>query len=200
MWKGESKLDKTQFLDELALKLSGLGQEERQEILADYMEHFAAGAASGKSEQEIVFDLGSPDEIARDILAERGEISAGEAPYYVPRPVVRKKRGVAGKTGLFLAMLIPNLVVYSLLLSFWGVVVGLAGSTLGFFLTPFGFVLDAVLNQNFELYKLFGTIAVVGLGFIFFVLTIWLAKAMVTASIAYTKFNIHLMKGESKHV
>ncbi|KGL39128.1 hypothetical protein BMT55_01140 [Listeria newyorkensis] len=192
-------MDKTQFLDELALKLAGLDSEERQEILADYMEHFAAGETSGKTEQEIVFDLGSPDEIARDILAGRGE-SLPEEPYYVPRPSQPKKRGAGFKTGVFLAMLIPNLVVYSLLLSFWGVVAGFIGSTVGFFLTPFGFILDAVLNQAFEWYKFFGTIGIVGLGFIFFVVTIWMAKAMIMATVGYTKFNMHLMKGESKHV
>ncbi|MBC2099470.1 DUF1700 domain-containing protein [Listeria booriae] len=192
-------MDKTQFLNELGVKLAGLEPEERFEILADYEEHFAAGAVSGKSEQEIVFDLGSPDEIARDILAGRGEAPVEET-YYVPRPVPTKKRGAAGQFGVFLAMLIPNIVVYSLLLSFWGAVLGVAGSALGFFLTPVAFILDVVVNHSFVLYKFFAVIASLGLGFIFVVLTMWLVKAMVLATVGYTHFNIHLMKGERKHV
>ncbi|MBC1358619.1 DUF1700 domain-containing protein [Listeria booriae] len=192
-------MDKTQFLNELGVKLAGLEPEERFEILADYEEHFAAGATSGKSEQEIVFDLGSPEEIARDILAGRTEEQVEEA-YYVPRPVTSTKRSTGSKTGIFLAMLIPNLVVYSLLLSFWGVVVGVAASTVGFFLTPIAFVLDVILNHSFEMYKLFAVIAGLGLGFIFLVFTIWLAKVVFLATTGYTQFNKHLMKGEKKHV
>lgn len=190
-------MDKTQFLNELEAKLAGLDSEEKQEVLADYMEHFAVGESSGKTEQEIVFDLGSPNEIARDILAERGG-QLPEESYYVPNQ--QKKRGAGFKVGIFLAMLIPNLIIYSLLLSFWGVVAGFIGSTVGFFLTPLAFVLDAVLNQAFEWYKFFGTIGIVGLGFVFLVATIWLAKVMIMATVSYTKFNFHLMKGESRHV
>lgn len=76
-------MDKTQFLNELEAKLAGLDSEEKQEVLADYMEHFAVGESSGKTEQEIVFDLGSPNEIARDILAERGG-QLSEESYYMP--------------------------------------------------------------------------------------------------------------------
>ena len=60
---------KNNFLKELSKLLKKLPEEERIDILQDYEDHFAFGLEEGKTEEEIVKSLGSPSQIAKEILA-----------------------------------------------------------------------------------------------------------------------------------
>lgn len=60
-------MTKAEFLDELEHLLAGIPAQDRQEIMADYEEHFAIGRIQGKSEAEIVLALGSPRLIAKEM-------------------------------------------------------------------------------------------------------------------------------------
>ena len=53
-------MTKTEFLQELYNHLSSLSPAERDDILADFEEHFQAGAERGKSEEQICAELGNP--------------------------------------------------------------------------------------------------------------------------------------------
>jgi len=57
------------FLQELNRLLTGVPDEERQELLADYEEHFYLAGEQGKTEEEIIRALGQPKNIARELLA-----------------------------------------------------------------------------------------------------------------------------------
>ncbi|MCE2596407.1 DUF1700 domain-containing protein [Motilimonas cestriensis] len=61
------------FIGELRSQLSGMGEFERKEILLDYEEYFRDGKASGRSEAEIASALGSPNQIAQDMLEQYSE-------------------------------------------------------------------------------------------------------------------------------
>ena len=63
-------MTKNQFLQELATALKHLTKAERFEVLQDYQEHFDSGLAAGKTESEIINSLGSPRQIATEILAD----------------------------------------------------------------------------------------------------------------------------------
>jgi uncharacterized membrane protein len=54
-----------EFIAALDRALHGLGKEERDDILADYREHFEIGLSQGKSESQIMRELGDPDSIAK---------------------------------------------------------------------------------------------------------------------------------------
>ncbi len=54
-----------EFLAALDRALHGLGKEERDDILADYREHFEIGRSKGKTESQIMRELGDPDSIAK---------------------------------------------------------------------------------------------------------------------------------------
>lgn len=59
-----------EYLAVLRSRLTGsVDQDELEDILADYAEHFSAGRAAGRSDGEIYAALGSPDETAREIRA-----------------------------------------------------------------------------------------------------------------------------------
>jgi uncharacterized membrane protein len=46
-----------------------LPEEELNDIVSDYAEHFRIGKADGRSEEELFRSLGSPDDVAREIRA-----------------------------------------------------------------------------------------------------------------------------------
>lgn len=48
----------------------GFSEDEVMDILRDYEEYFVDGIIEGKSEIEIIQSLGSPKEIANELLAE----------------------------------------------------------------------------------------------------------------------------------
>src|SRR5690625_1514933 len=62
-------MNKEQFLTELDAALKYISAEERQDILQDFEEHFAVGREEGKTEEEIAAGLGSPRQIAKEMLA-----------------------------------------------------------------------------------------------------------------------------------
>jgi uncharacterized membrane protein len=64
------KLNKTEFINRLDRALKNVRYEDKKEILADYEEHFAAGADSGKSEDEIAKSLGDPTIIGKLFMAD----------------------------------------------------------------------------------------------------------------------------------
>jgi len=68
-------MTKYSFLNELNELLSGLDTAERNEIMADYEEHFAFAKRSDKSDEDVIKSVGTPQEIAREIL---GDIGTGD--------------------------------------------------------------------------------------------------------------------------
>lgn len=54
-----------EFLTRLERSLKHMSADEKQDILADYREHFEIGMASGKSEEQIAKALGEPEQLAK---------------------------------------------------------------------------------------------------------------------------------------
>lgn len=63
-------MSKGKFLQQLNESLKPLSSKERADILQDYEEHFSIGLEEGKTEEEIVTSLGSPNQIAKELLAD----------------------------------------------------------------------------------------------------------------------------------
>lgn len=56
-------MNKKEFMKKLKQLLP---EKDRRDILLDYEEHFLSGLNDGKTEEEIVAELGSPEEVARE--------------------------------------------------------------------------------------------------------------------------------------
>ncbi len=54
-----------EYLQALSQALGRLDQAERDDILADYREHFEIGLSQGKTEKQIAQELGEPESIAK---------------------------------------------------------------------------------------------------------------------------------------
>ncbi len=53
-------MKKNEYLAQFHARLQGLPEHEKTEIILDFEEHFSAGLAKGKTEEEICEDLGDP--------------------------------------------------------------------------------------------------------------------------------------------
>ncbi len=59
-----------EYIHTLKVRLTGhVSREDLEEILADYAEHFSIGKSEGRSEEDLCRALGSPDDVAKEILA-----------------------------------------------------------------------------------------------------------------------------------
>lgn len=63
-------MNKQQFLNELNQALAGLTPAERSDILRDIEEYFREGESRGRTEDDIIKQLGSPKKFAESIIAE----------------------------------------------------------------------------------------------------------------------------------
>jgi len=79
-------MTKQAFLSELKRELSQVNESLYEEILADINDHFAAGAAQGKTEEEICQNLGQPEAIAAQVLEEIGVEPNSHRPLMPPIP------------------------------------------------------------------------------------------------------------------
>jgi uncharacterized membrane protein len=64
-------MTKEHFLSMLDTELAPLPPEEREELMEDYRAHFMFGLQNGKTEAEIITELGDPHEIAQEALQQR---------------------------------------------------------------------------------------------------------------------------------
>ncbi len=58
-------MNRQEYLKKLETSLGSMSYKEVKDILAEIDSHFAAGAAKGKSEEELADELGSPEYLAR---------------------------------------------------------------------------------------------------------------------------------------
>lgn len=185
------KVTKDQFLSELDKRLKGFSYRERQDILMDYEEHFAIGLAEGKTEEEIAERLGSPSQIAKEMMAtyhlEKVDhhLTAGN--------IIRAVWAVIG-LGFFNIVIVlgPFIALASIIISLWAV-------SVSFTLSPLMFLVGIIIHPNhFLLFDLFSCIALCGIGILIGIGMYYVTKAVALGFIRYLKYNASLVKGGLK--
>jgi uncharacterized membrane protein len=185
-------MNKEQFLAKMNDALKRLPSTEREDILQDFREHFEVGLSEGKKEEEIARGLGSPQQIAKEMVAsyrlEQVEESASTG------NVLRAVWAVIG-LGFFNLVIVlgPFVALAGIVFSGWA-----AG--LGFILTPILYLLNVVIHPEiFAWFDLFFALFLSGLGIFIaigmFYVTRWLFKGFVK----YLNFNVRMVKGGMKH-
>ncbi|HKD48643.1 MAG TPA: DUF1700 domain-containing protein [Rhizomicrobium sp.] len=118
-------MNRTSFLAELRMGLSGLRAQEIEETVADYDTHFSEGLAAGRNEADIANALGDPARLAKELRAEAGfrrwesERSAGS--------LVGAVVALLGLATFDLIFLLPLIsVVAAILIAMFASAVGLA--------------------------------------------------------------------------
>jgi uncharacterized membrane protein len=178
-------MNKQQFLNELNRLLIQISEGERKDILSDYEAHIDSAIENGKTEEEAVADLGSPKTIADELGV------------FVHTDKLRKTtKNVGPNIFAFLGMLLFNLIFIL------GPVIGIAGAFIGLYaaaiaclITPVGFIINLFTHDTPILLAFFFILATFSFGYLFLLLTNFLAKWFLKLIQWYWKLNARIVKG-----
>ncbi|WLV25103.1 DUF1700 domain-containing protein [Aciduricibacillus chroicocephali] len=183
-------MTKHEFMKEMERSLNALPSEERNEILQDFEEHFAIGLAEGKREEEIADALGSPDQIAREMNANRHISTANKNASF--GNMVRATWAVIGLSFFnIIVVLGPFVAIVGIILSGW--------ITSGAFIIAPLLAILGILAGGSNLFDFSVSIALCGIGLLLWMLMIRLTRWFTIGFTRYLQFNMSLVKGGMKH-
>lgn len=181
-------MGKNEFLKRLENYLSKVPEHDRKDMLYDFEEHFTMGRENGKTEEEVVLELGDPQLIAKDLIADY-RITTAEKDHSVPN--------------------ITRAMVATISLSFFNIVF-LLGPIIGLIAAYFGFCVSAVIMTiapllavfqailfgfNDFMLQFFVSIILCALGLLLSVAMIKIGKLFYNIILRYIKFNVKVIKG-----
>lgn len=195
---------KHEFLTQLSAQLSQLPPEEKLELLEDYEAHFAFGKQNGKSEEEIVSELGDPHELAKEALGERFLTQEPVYWYHDSRnsqqrttaQVQHRKRSVTAQVFILIGMFFMNIVLGPLMIAFWAFVLSIMLGALAGIASPALLALD-MLFHSVSPAKWFASIFMVGFGILLGIGSKGLLKGALFTTRKYLSWNYHLAKGDA---
>jgi uncharacterized membrane protein len=173
-----------------------LPQEELDDLLSDYAEHFRIGKDNGRTEDDLCRSLGSPDDVAREVkathLVEKAENT---------RSCRNIFHAVMATLGLGLFNLVFVLVPFFLVVVLLAVIflLGLVFTVFG----PAAFIF-AVLQiagiPSFAIWLspaagLFFSIGITSFGILLVIAAFYLARFFYRLGIRYLKWNIRIIRG-----
>lgn len=167
-------MNKEQFLFRLHGGLAVLPPETRRELMADYEDHFRSGLEHGKSEEEIAFELGSPEELAQEALemqtksdARSDRPSSGRMetspPDFAFAGAARKERS-SFSVVRFVMLIFANLIAIPLWAAAWALIAGIAAVVLALLASPLLLAVDFVLNQDWKIAQFYVALLMLGVG------------------------------------
>ncbi|PEI92774.1 hypothetical protein CN679_10200 [Bacillus pseudomycoides] len=180
-------MNKEQFLRDLSGHLRKLSEEERQDILYDYEEHFQFGLEEGKTEVEIIKGLGSPKTIAKEMLAlyRFDEMKKDPSASNITRAVM----AAIGLSLLnFILVLGPLIAIISFIFALW---VGGVASVVA----PL-FVVIKILTGTFLWLEVFVSITFVGVGLLLCIGAYYCTKWFKNFCVRYVNWNLKMIRGE----
>lgn len=194
-------MDKNHFMQILYTELKPMNPNEIADIMADFEEHFASGLVNGKSEDEIVSELGNPYEIASQFKDGSYEgappvqnAAAPAAPAVQPSPPKNKiNEGALVGVILFNVFLgIPIWIsLFSTLFGFWVAAGGIGISAAVLFVV-------AIVQAGYVsiILALFG-LALTALAILAVILMVYLTKWLCIGLVAYVRWSKKLVMGGS---
>lgn len=185
-------MNKETYLKRLEAELRGLDREEREEILAEYREHFEIALAEGREETGVALALGSPKELAREI---RGNL-ASEPVEVAP----------ASKTLFHMIFTAFCLVLFNLLIVA-GLFAGVLATLGGLYVVVLACILSPVISLVMDGFpttlgsglNFFGALVLCVGGYFAVRWVIWLTKWLYKWFVIYLAYNIKLVKGNGVH-
>jgi len=183
-------MTKYNFLNELERRLARLPEEDRKEIMQDYEEHFEFAVEAGKSDEEIIATLGTPEKIAKEVTADyHVELATRER-----SNVSQAFRAIFAVGGLgflnIVIVLAPALTVATLIFT-----IGLVGVVL--IASPLLFLLFSAIGlQSFSWFELFSALTASGFGIFLSIGAYYMTKWAINLTIRYLAFNLRVLKGD----
>ncbi|MFS0674818.1 HAAS signaling domain-containing protein [Ornithinibacillus sp. 179-J 7C1 HS] len=185
-------MNKEQFLTNLHDALKRLPSSEREDILQDFREHFEIGISEGKTEEEIAKGLGTPQQIAKELVATFRLEQVQETA--TTGNVLRAVWAVIG-LGFFNLVIVlgPFIALAGIVFSGWAVGVSCL-------LNPILYLINvAIYPEIFEFYQFFLTIAFSGVGIFVIIGMYYVTKWFMKGFVRYLQFNVRMVKGGIKN-
>lgn len=189
-------MTRNDYLGKLREYLYGMPQDEVNDILYDYEEHFQLGIQDGKTEDEISASLGDVKMVAKMFKAD----------FTIERATVNASAGNVLKAILAaMGLSFFNLVfVLGPFCGAVGVLIGLFGASLGITLGGVAAIVASQLQSLFPEYIDFGgvdqififavSVGMTCLGLLFTMGNIWISKWFYRLTLKYLKWNIAVIK------
>ncbi|TFB18865.1 DUF1700 domain-containing protein [Filobacillus milosensis] len=181
-------MNKEQYLKELKQLLSPLTKEERDEILYDYREHFDNGMRDGKTELEIINELGLPNEVAENMLEELPD--AEQQPK-------KSNTDYARMIVLAIVLIFVNCIfVLAPVVAIIGAYISLYSVVFTFIFSPFVFLYHSLVNDVGSVIASLFTLGMgISAGVLVFLALLWIGKWIYRIIRMYINFNIKLVRG-----
>lgn len=192
-------MNKEEYLKKLSKLVKKMPEEDRNDIISDYEEHFRIGMEKGRSEEEIAKALGNPESVVKQIKAEYKINKAENEPSATS--IVEAVLAAAG-LGLFnlIFVAIPALVLVAIIVTLF--VVGFVVIFGGIFVT-LSPLLGLIFNYHLNMFKGVGIwngvitvicgVSLTLLGTILVAAMLYLAKGFYNMAIRYLKWNLRII-------
>jgi uncharacterized membrane protein len=190
-------MNKKDFMGKLSSYLRGIPEEEKQDVISDFEEHFKEGLAEGRTEEEIADSLGDPRNLANQlkasILVKQAEKTTSAA---------NITRAVFATLGLGFFNLVfilgPFIAIVAVLVSLFASAIAIAATGIAVF---FAAIFGPLFPQYFAVLinpagAIFSSIGVACLGILFFIGCIYLSKIFYGLFVKYIKFNLRVITGK----
>jgi uncharacterized membrane protein len=181
---------KNEFLDKLEYLLSRVPEQDRKEMLYDYQEHFEIGLANGRSQAELIAELGDPHVIARDLLAD----------YRIGRAEKDKTPSNMGRAILATISLsfFNLLIILGPVVGLFGAYVALCAVSFGLTVLPLAILGSYFFGYSYEsfLVNFFVSLTSFSLGVLMSIGMIYVGKFFYNVVLRYIKFNVKVIKGD----
>ena len=185
-------MNETQFLHKLEAALHKLPDKERGDILQDFKEHFSIGREEGKTEEAIASSLGSPQQIAKELLATHylDQVDHSSSMENIFRAVW----AIIGLSFFNLVIVLgPFIALVSIIFAGW-VVAG------GFVLSlPLIIIQTLIYPEMFLWFDVFISIGLLGAGILLAIGMLYTTRVVSKGFIRYLHYNAKLVKGGMKH-
>ncbi len=184
-------MNKNEFMNSLKSQLKAIPENDKQEIIYDYEEHFRIGLNKGRNEEEIVSSLGNPKQIAKQFKANY-RISKVEEKFTIGN-FFQALFATIG-LGFFNLVIVlgPFIAIAATLFAFIIVGISLVGS--GLFVAIISFFPDTYHNVPSPLVGILVGIALSAFGALWTIGSLYISKWFYLLTIKYLKLNLNIIK------
>lgn len=191
-------MNRNEFMYSLRNTLRDFPQQEKEEIIYDYEEHFAVALQSGKTEEEVCHELGDPESIGKQYKINSSINRASSNP--TAGNIIR---AIIASLGLGLLNLIfvlgPFIGVASVLLALF---VSACAITFAGVFSTVAIILKQIFPQFIPVYAvtpwlagIFYAIALTCAGLLLCMLMSFLVKIFFKGTLKYLKMNVNIITG-----
>jgi uncharacterized membrane protein len=195
-------MNKAEFLHILEAALSDFKDEEKKEILYDYEEHFRVGEQNGKSEYELIEELGDPNNIANQYRT-----SSKQENNEVPRDKNEEDNPIIVPIIAICGLLLFNLIfILGPYLGIIGAIIGLLCAAIAIIIAGIGMIIGTILAPFFPVYInvpngisgigiIFLGIGTMAFGLLFLIGMCYVCKYFYKGTVKYINWNLKIIKG-----